>query len=80
MLETTLHEEISEAIDHQRISLSNNSFNDLVLLLHRADFELLLQEDGGLLVVVANDLVDDIFPVTGHATIQEATVVERLHR
>ena len=80
MLEATLHEEISEAVDHQRISLGNNSFNDLVLLLRCANFELLLQEDGGLLVIVANDLVDDIFPVAGHATIEEATIVERLHR
>lgn len=80
MLEATLHEEVSEAVDHQGISLSDNSFNDLVLLLHCANFELLLQEDRGLLIIVANNLVDYVLPVASHATIKEATVIERLHR
>lgn len=80
MLEATLHEEVSEAVDHQRISLGDNRFNDFVLLLHCTNFELLLQEDRGLLVIVANNLVDDVLPVASHAPVEEATIIERLHR
>ena len=79
MLEATLHEEVAKAIDHQRVSLGDNSFDDLILLLDCADFELLLQEDGCLLVVIANNLVNDVFPVACDASVKQATVVQWFH-
>ena len=79
MLEATLHQEVAEAVDHQRIGLGNNSFDYLILLLDGANFELLLQEDRGLLVIVANDLVDYVLPVAGDASIKQTTVVQGLH-
>lgn len=69
MLEATLHKKIAKAIDHQGIRLSNDRFDNLVLLLRGSDFQLLLQEDGGLLVVVADNLVNDILPVAAHIAI-----------
>ena len=79
MLEATLYEEVAKTIDHQRVSLGDNSLDDLILLLDRANFELLLQEDGSLLVVVADDLVDDVFPVTCDTSVKQATVVQWFH-
>ncbi len=80
MLEAALDEEVAEAIDHERIRLVDNSADDLELLLRSGDLELLLQEDGGLLVVAADDLVDNVLPVAAHVTVEKAAVVERLHR
>jgi hypothetical protein len=37
MLEAALHEEVAEAIDHEGIRLSNDSFNDLILLFSSAN-------------------------------------------
>ena len=42
VLKAALNQEIAESIDHKRICLRDDSFNDLVLLLRSADFELLL--------------------------------------
>lgn len=42
VLEAALDQEIAEAIDHQRIGLSDNGLDDLVFLLDSAHLELLL--------------------------------------
>lgn len=78
MLKAALNEKVPEAVDHERVRLVNDSLNDLMLLFTSADFELLLQKDGGLLVIVADNFVDDILPVAAHGAVQEASVVERL--
>lgn len=52
--------------------------DDIELLLYRADLELLLEKDGCLLVVVANNLVDDELPVATHVAVEEAAIVQRL--
>lgn len=78
MLEAALDQEVSEAIDHEWIRLSNNRLDDIVLLLCGTDLELLLKEDGGLLVVVADNLVNDVLPVAVDSSIKKASVIERL--
>lgn len=77
MLEASLDQEIAEPIDHERESLGHDGLNNVVLLLWGADLKLLLQENGGLLIIVANNLVDNVLPVASNVTIQETTVVER---
>ena len=79
VLEATLDQEVAKAVDHQRVGLCDNGFDDLIFLFYSADFEFLLQEDGCLLVIVADDLVNDILPVAGHASIKKASIVEWLH-
>ena len=79
-LEAALNKEVAKAVDHEWVGLSNNRLNNLVLLLNSAHFELLLQENRSLLVIVANDFVNNIFPVASHGAIEETTVIERLHR
>ena len=76
MLKAALNQEVAEAVDHQWICLSNNSFDDIVLLLGSANFELLLKEDRCLLIIVANNLVDNILPVAVDSTVKKATIVE----
>lgn len=78
MLEASLDQEVSEAIDHERVSLSNNGLDNLVFLLRSSDLEFLLEENGGLLVVVADDLVDNVLPVAIDVTIEETTIIEGL--
>lgn len=80
MLKAALHKEITETVDHEWVSLGDDGFNNLVLLLGRADLEFLLQEDGGLLIVVAYDLIDNVLPVTTHVAIEETPVIHRLDR
>jgi hypothetical protein len=80
VLKASLNEEVSKAIDHQRVGLRHNGFNNVVLLLGRADLELLLQENGRLLVVVADDLVYDVFPVAVDIAVKETTIVEGFGR
>jgi len=63
MLETSLNKEVAKSVDHERVSLVDDGFHDLELLLSSANLQLLLQEDGSLLIVVADDLVDNILPV-----------------
>ena len=70
MLEAALDQEVAESIDHQRIGLSDNSFNNFVFLLYGTNFELLLEEDRGLLVVVTDYLVDNVFPIARNASIK----------
>ena len=80
VLEATLDEKVTKAVDHQWVSLSHNGLDDVVLLLCGAHLELLLKEDRGLLVVVAHDLVNDILPVAVHSAVQEATIIQWLGR
>jgi hypothetical protein len=63
VFEATLHEEIAKTVNHQCISLSNNGFDNVELLLISANFKLLLKEDGCLLVIIANDFVNNVLPV-----------------
>lgn len=70
VFEAALDQEVTEAIDHQFIGLGNDGLYDLILLFWRAHFELLLEEDRGLLVVVADDLIHDVLPVAVHVAIQ----------
>lgn len=78
MLKTALNKKVTKAVHHQGIGLSNNRFNNVVLLLGRADLQLLLEEDGGLLIVVANNFVDNVLPVTVNRTIEQTAIVQRL--
>ena len=78
MLEAPLDQKVSEAVDHKRVGLRNDCFDDLILLIGRANLELLLEEDGCLLVIVADDLVDDILPVAIDVAVQQSAIVERL--
>lgn len=78
MLEATLDEEVAETVDHKWVGLVDDGLNDLELLLRCAKFQLLLKEDGSLLVIAAHDLVDDVAPVAAHVTIEQAAIVERL--
>lgn len=79
MLEAALHQEVTETVDHERIGLLDNGLNDVELLLWSADLEFLLEEDGSLLIVAADNLVDYVAPIATHVTVEEATIVERLH-
>lgn len=45
VLKAALDEEISKTIDHQRVCLSDDGFDNFILLLRGANLELLLQED-----------------------------------
>ena len=80
VLEASLHKEVAEAVDHERVGLADNGFHDLVLLLCGADLELLLQEDGCLLVIVADDLIDNVLPITRDSFVQKTPVIHRLER
>lgn len=78
MLEAALDKEVSKAVYHERICLSNNGFDYLVFLLRSSNFELLLKENRSLLVVVADDLVDNILPIAVDVAVQKTTIVEGL--
>lgn len=80
VLEAALDQEIAKAVDHQSVCLRNDCFDNLVLLLRGAYFELLLKKDGSLLIIIADDFVNDILPVAAHVAIQQPTVVHGLHR
>lgn len=80
MLKASLNQEVAETVYHQGMSLDNDGVNDLVLLLGRSDLELLLQEYGGLLVVDAYDLVDNVLPVASGVAVEKTAIVQRLGR
>jgi len=80
MLKATLYKKVAEAVDHQCISLGDDCLHNLILLFRCAYFELLLKEDGSLLVVVADDLIDDVLPVAAHVSVQQATIVHGFNR
>lgn len=62
------------------MSLDNDGVNNLVLLLGRSDFELLLQEYRGLLVVDAYDLVNNVLPVAIGRAVEKTAIVQGLGR
>ena len=78
MFKAALDEKVAEAVDHERIGLIKDGLDDFVLLLIGSDFQLLLQEDGGLLIIVADDFIDNVLPVAAHGAFQQTTVVGRL--
>lgn len=77
MLETTLDEKIAESVHHERVGLANNSLNDVVSLVGCPYLQLLLEKNGRLLVVIADDLVHYVFPVTRDILIKKTSIVER---
>lgn len=78
VFKATLHQEVTEAIDHQRIGLGHDGLHDFVLLFRSTNLQLLLQKDGCLLVIVADDLVNDVLPVAVDIAVQQTAVVEWL--
>jgi hypothetical protein len=80
VLEAALDQEVAEAVDHQRVSLIDDGLDDFVLLLCSANLELLLKKDRSLLIIAANDLIDDVFPITRNRLVQETTIVHGLER
>ena len=80
MLEAALDQEVAETIDHQGVGLVDDRLDNLELLFSGTDLELLLQEDRRLLVIVAHDFVNDVFPITRHGLVEESTVVEWFER
>lgn len=75
MLEAALDKEIAKAINHKRIGLGDDGFDNLILLLRSSHLEFLLKEDGRLLVIVADNLVDNVLPVAVDVAIEETAVV-----
>ena len=80
MLETTLNEEVTKPIDHQRISLVHYSLNNIVLVFGGANFELLLKEKRGLLIIVADNFVYYKLPVTRNILIHKSAIIEWFER
>ena len=78
MLKAPLDQKVAKAIDHERVRLRYNCLDNVVFLLGGAHLELLLEKDGGLLVIVADNLVDNVFPVASHIAIEQTTIVEWL--
>jgi hypothetical protein len=56
----------------------NDGANNLPFLGRRAHLELLLQEDGRLLIIVRNDLVDEMAPIAVCISVQEAAIINWL--
>lgn len=77
MLEATLDEKIAESVHHELVGLAHNSFNDVVSLIGCSYLQLLLEKNGRLLVVIADDLVHYVFPVTRDILIEKTSIVER---
>jgi hypothetical protein len=78
MLKATLNEEVAEAVYHKRICLINDGGDNLELLLRSSSLQFLLQENGGLLIVAADNLVHNVLPIAGDSLVKEATVVHGL--
>jgi hypothetical protein len=68
VLKASLDEKVSKSVNHKLISLSNDSIHDGMLLIGCTDLKLLLQKNGCLLIVIANNLIDDILPVAVHTS------------
>jgi hypothetical protein len=80
VFEAALDQKIAKAIDHKRICLVDNGFDNFELLLGCADFQLLLQKDGSLLVIVTDDFVHNIFPIAGRSFVKKTAIVHWLER
>lgn len=78
VLKAALDEEVTETIDHERISLGNNGLDNFILLLWCAHLELLLKEYGCLLIIVTHNLVDYILPIAVDIAVKKTTVVQWL--
>lgn len=52
---------------------ATDCLDNVNLLLPGSDLELLLQEDGCLLIVAGKDLVDNVIPVATHVTVKETS-------
>jgi len=78
VFEAALDKKVSKPIYHERVRLLYDGFDYIIFLLCGPNFELLLQKYRGLLVIVANDLVHYILPITGNVLIEKAPVVEWL--
>jgi hypothetical protein len=76
VFKATLNQEVAKAIDHQWIGLSGDCLNDVILLLSGTNLELLLQEYGSLLIIVADNLINNILPVAVDGTVKKTTVIE----
>ena len=63
MFEATLDKEVAKAINHQRVGLSDNGLDNIILLLSSPNLELLLKKDRCLLIIIANNLIDNVLPV-----------------
>lgn len=59
VFETTLDEKVTETVDHEWMTVSDDSVDDFVFLGLRCDFELLLQEERRLLITLTNDFFND---------------------
>lgn len=79
VFKAALYKEISKPVDHQRISLRNDCINDGMLLFHCPNLEFLLEENGCLLVIVANNLVHNILPIAVDASLEQSPVIQGLH-
>ena len=80
MFKAALNEKVAKPVHHQGVGLGHDCFDNLVLLLGCADFELLLKENRCLLIIIANDLVHNVLPVTIDIAIQESSIVQWLSR
>lgn len=70
MFEATLDKEVAKAVNHQRVGLSDNGLDNIILLLSSPNLELLLKKDGCLLIIIANNLIDNILPVAVDGTVK----------
>ena len=78
VFKAALNQEVAKAIDHQWIGLSSNCLNDVILLLSRTNLELLLQEYGSLLIIVAHNLINNILPVAVDGAVKKTTIIKGL--
>lgn len=79
-LEDALDEEVAEAIAHQLETTTDDAVNDRVLESWFRVLDLLLEEDGGLLIVAGDDFVDNQIPVSGDTRFKKLTPVDLLSR
>lgn len=80
MLEAALNKKVAKTINHERVRLMCDGFDDIIFLFSCSNFELLLKKDRGLLIVVADNFVHYIFPVARNIFIKKSTVVEWFKR
>lgn len=78
MFEAPLDKKVAKTVDHEWIGLGNNSLNDIELLLWCSHLELLLKKDRCLLVIIADNLVNNVLPVAVDAAVEETAVVQGL--
>jgi hypothetical protein len=62
ILETPLDEKVAEAVDHEGVTLTDDGVDDLMFLDGCSELELLLEEEGSLLVALTDNLFNDVLP------------------